>query len=104
MTKEQLFKQFIEREQMVLSLKENEQNRKNNEILLRKEFAKAFNWHTTKLYGNESEPLEPSWSQIFVQIGKLLQKEKNVDIEIRIGELTSDVAFLSQQLNKKELE
>ena len=43
----------------------------------RKEFAKAFNWRKQKsVYNYDEEIILPSWEEIFIEIGKLLQQKK----------------------------
>ena len=42
---------------------------------IRKEFAKAFNWQEPSPYTySTTDYIIPSWEQIFVEVGKLLQR------------------------------
>jgi len=70
MTKKQnkTIKEEIERE--IEQLKRRDEER-------REEFAKALGWYDYS--GGRPEPILPSWEQIFVEIGKLLDKQKFYD-------------------------
>ena len=50
------------------------------DLEIRKEFAKAFNWYKGEsIYGYSSKERvfkEPTWSEIFVELGKLLERSK----------------------------
>lgn len=82
------------------------------DVRRRREFAKAFNWYKPKgvcdSHG-ESDPITPSWEQIFVQIGRLnsirdVKKHSDkfehfekitMELESRIG----NIEFKQQQNN-----
>ena len=53
----------------------------------RKEFAKAFNWRRDVYGSMENTPSVPSWEQIFVEVGRLLENKNFMDYENTISEL-----------------
>jgi len=54
------------------------------DVEIRKEFAKAFNWYEYESeYGysaRKKKLLEPTWSEIFIELGKLLEKATPKDV------------------------
>jgi len=55
---------------------------------LRQEFAKAFGWTKPVPYTTgERVPLEPSWQQVFVELGKVLAARNFMDLEGNVSEL-----------------
>lgn len=71
----------------------------DKDVRIRKEFSKAFNWKKQKSsYSFEEESYLPSWEEIFVEIGKLLEqkgtntcKELINDIHSRIDRIETDI-------------
>lgn len=59
------------------------------DIRLRKEFARAFGWNKAKkLYDyGESELYQPTWIEIFVELGKLLNARNFTDFEGNVSEI-----------------
>ena len=50
------------------------------------EFAKAFHWFKKKgAYDYQEEYLTPTWVQIFIEIGRLLEKRNYKDLSDRIS-------------------
>ena len=72
------------------------------DLLIRKEFAKAFNWYVQEsAYGyssRESRVKEPTWVEIFVELGKLLQKS-DMDIPNAIRNTLKHIQNESLDLN-----
>ena len=103
MTKEELIIENTKLEQELKTAQEGE-------LGLRKEFAKAFNWYKRKeQYETEAELEEPSWSEIFVEIGKLLsiQKYKNINDKVEAMDsniivLFEDIDNLSEKINENK--
>lgn len=66
---------------------------------LRIEFAKAFNWYEDKpLYGGEKKLIEPTWPQIFVKVGALLERDSKFKISSRLDQVECTVKFLSDKI------
>ncbi len=103
MTKEELIIENTELEQELKTSQEGE-------LGLRKEFAKAFCWYKKKEhYENEPKLEEPSWSEIFVEVGKLLsiQKYKNINDKVEAMDsniivLFEDIDNLSEKINENK--
>lgn len=63
---------------------------KENELInmedldIRKEFAKAFNWYSYEnQFGysrQEKKLLEPTWGEIFIEVGKILERATEKDV------------------------
>jgi hypothetical protein len=70
----------------------------------RKEFARAFGWNKAKKqfdYG-DVELYEPSWIEIFVELGKLLSAKNFMDFEGNVSELECKLEDIEKVLiNKK---
>lgn len=93
-------------------IEENARLKRDNEVLRtrdensRKEFALAFRWFRKKGqydYG-ESEVRIPTWVEIYVELGKLLERQKRLDYivqnesnQIQIQELRIDLEDLKQR-------
>ena len=70
------------------------------EIKVRKEFAKAFDWTKDRgMYDKESQYMTTSWSQIFVEIGRLLSKENIVNEQKQFEQISSDMNNLWSEIN-----
>ena len=69
----------------------------SEDLELRQEFAKAFNWGESKQdYGYSSKKWEvanPSWEQIFIEVGKLLAKKDFRNLE-------NDVQAINQNIHQ----
>jgi len=71
---------------------------RKDDIRLRKEFAKAFNWYKKGSNYNYKEELEePSWEEIFVKVGELLRDYKEKEINEAIDTIKMDVLRLSEE-------
>jgi len=79
---------------------------KSEDSRIRKEFAVAFKWHKKKDYfGNSSATEEvrtPSWEEIFVEVGKLLNVSKEERITSDIESLRFDLQTLVKQVYKEQ--
>ena len=70
---------------------------------IRQEFAKAFNWLKQRgPYGSEKELLNPSWNQIFVEIGRLQAAKTFYDLEGNVSELEHKVEEINRTLLKTQ--
>jgi len=68
---------------------------------IRQEFAKAFNWFKKQgPYDNERELLNPSWNQIFIEIGKLQAAKTFYNLEGNVSELEHKVEEINRTLLK----
>lgn len=69
----------------------------------KKEFAKIFNWFKPyDRYPEERLPAEPSWEQIFTEVGKLLAARTFYNFEGNISELECRLDDL-EKIIKKEI-
>ena len=69
----------------------------------RKEFARAFGWNKPKRqydYG-DAELYEPSWTEIFVNLGKLLAFRDFRDFEGNLSSLECKLETLEQKIRKE---
>ena len=69
----------------------------------RKEFARAFGWNKPKKqfdYG-DAELYEPTWIEIFVELGKLLSARNFTDFEGNISELECKLEDLESKIRKE---
>lgn len=73
----------------------------NNDKYYREEFAKAFNWYKKRgMYDYQDELLTPSWEQIFIEIGRLLQRQRTEIQDSRMSRLEDDVFQLKEQIRR----
>lgn len=84
----------------------NKEQLQNEEKRLRLQFAKVFSWYQEKQeYGfsrGEKELYNPSWEEIFVEVGKLLQNKKTKNIDDEITELRCNIGDLKEFLKFEE--
>ena len=69
----------------------------------RKEFARAFNWNKPKRqfdYG-DAELYEPTWIEIFIELGKLLAAKNFTDFEGNVSELECKLEDLENKIRKE---
>lgn len=69
----------------------------------RKEFAKAFNWYKERKqfdYGDRELRL-PTWSEIFVELGKTLAARNFMDFEGNISELECKLNDLENKIRNE---
>ena len=67
----------------------------------RKEFARAFGWNKPKKqYDYEVELYEPTWIEIFVELGKLLSARNFMDFEGNLSELECKTEKLEREINE----
>lgn len=87
-TKEELVKEVAVLEAKIERMQESEKN-------MRKDFARAFGWSIRKStfgYSKEEEEVKvPVWSEIFVEVGKLLAARNFMDLEGNVSELECKV-------------
>ena len=74
---------------------------------IRKEFAKAFNWMKSGAYAyNGQEPLVPTWEEIFVKIGSLINRVDEVNrikaIEDTIPGFNDRLFYLENLIKEKK--
>lgn len=67
----------------------------------RKEFAKAFSWYEKNVYNYERSPKIPTWSEIFVELGKLLATRDFRNLEGKLSEI--DMRLLELEKEKPEI-
>ena len=75
----------------------------DGDLRRRKEFAKAFGWRKTKRqfdYG-DAELCEPTWAEIFVELGKLLSTRNFMDFQGNISNLECRLDELDQRIRKE---
>ena len=71
--------------------------------LLRKEFAKAFDWYKKKgMYDYEQELRLPTWEEIFIKLGRLLSRDNYSDIFDRVKIIENDLQWIHQHIEKDE--
>lgn len=73
------------------------------ELNRRREFARAFGWNKPRKqfdYG-DAELYEPTWVEIFVELGKLLSARNFMDFEGNISELEHEVEYLKSNIEKE---
>ena len=78
-------------------------------VYKRKEFARAFGWNKQgqTYYDGEFNPRLPSWEEIFVEIGRLLSAQKNLqyisDVEnLKLRTKEHDTIFKEHDIALKE--
>ena len=94
-------KEIITKESLIVDIAKLRQSHEgwvSGDERRRKEFAKAFNWYYAKAYNNDKEPCVPSWEQIFVEIGKLLNASKFIDFENNVSELKHKFEDLEKKI------
>ena len=88
--------QLIER---VAELRHQNEQYLLKDQLLRKEFAKAFEWYKTqRSYGSEPEVQLPSWEQVFVNVGFLTAQRDFRSYEGNISELECKLDDLEKKI------
>ncbi len=95
----------MKKEELIAELAvQKSQNKEWYELdtLKRKEFAKAFNWYESGRYDMQSAPKLPTWTEIFVELGKLLASRNFRDTEGNISELENKVRALEESLLPSE--
>ena len=82
----------ITKENLIIELTKLRQSHEewvSDDLKRRKEFARAFKWNKPKRqfdYG-DAELYEPTWIEIFVELGKLLAAKNFMDFEGNVSEL-----------------
>ncbi len=97
-TKEQVQAELIEAKVNLESYVEGDKG-------VRREFAKAFDWFSEKKsYESYSDrkQLEPSWSEIFVRVGKLLAAQKNLRTEERLSSVEDAFIHMNNRIEKMD--
>ena|SRR3990167_6462148 len=97
-TKEELIKENARLEQINKEFSETDTRR-------RKEFAKAFSW--VKPYNpydnNIKEFLDPTWPEIYIQMGKLLATKSFMDFEGNVSQLERKLADVEKNIKKDDI-
>ena len=95
-TKEDLLKEIGKLKSKVDDYKEDDRE-------TRKEFAKAFNWYESKTYmysGTETKLKEPTWYEIFQEIGRLQEKKRLFNEDERMHYLEQVLENLENKINQ----
>lgn len=72
---------------------------------LRTEFARAFGWFKRKGqydYYNEENPRTPSWEEIFIEVGRMLNRSQTLTDTYQIGSIERRMNDLEQYINSKK--
>jgi len=93
MTKEELTKENVK-----LSIEYKALLKSEEEI--KKEFAKGFGWYKKDFYSNTNDVRNPSWEEIFIEIGNLLSKEKYVEYSSEIYTLNEEIGRIIKDIEK----
>lgn len=68
----------------------------------RKEFAKAFGWNSSmNSFTNEVNKSNPTWPEIFVEVGRLLNTQDFKDLEGRLSSSSREISELSRLLEEE---
>ena len=74
------------------------------DLTRRKEFARAFGWNKPqKMYDYAKELYEPTWTEIFVELGKLLAGRDFRDYEGNVSELECRIESLEKKTSSGEV-
>ena len=93
MTKEELQKENTKLDQF------NEHYAKKDKDI-RKEFARAFNWTKRNEYGGQTiEYRQPTWEEIFVELGKLLEKQNRIEYVFNKEKMDREIQELQLETN-----
>ena len=69
---------------------------------LRKEFAKAFGWYKKRgMYDVVDEILKPTWEQIFIELGRLIQRQRTEIEQSRMTALEEDMFQLKEKIRRE---
>ena len=82
-------------------IKESHAGWVNGDETRRKEFAKAFSWYEQNQYGGSRTLRLPTWSEIFVELGKTLAARNFMDFEGNISELEFKLNDLENKIRKE---
>jgi len=96
-TKEELIKENAELSDRVDKLIDNDEIR-------RIEFARAFNWTKQEAsYAYQSiEYKKPTWAEIFVQLGRLLETHDSESLRVDFENLAKEVGRLGKVITKED--
>ncbi len=93
------------KEQLVIELDRVSQENNgliNGDLYRRKEFAKAFGWtNSNNSYFRGEDNSNPTWPEIFVELGKLLADRKQLSLEGNLRQLEQRFDLLTKDLEKK---
>ena len=84
------------------SLEREVQGHKDYDKKLRGRFAKAFDWYTTAKYSNDKEYTTPAWEDIFVQVGRLLEKRQSLKYVIDTDNLIQENMHIWDKIKQIE--
>lgn len=95
------------REELVLelgNLQEESRTLKTMDENRRKDFARAFGWTKSDFYGKDREASTPTWSEIFVQVGKLLADSGMLEIRENLHNMNKHLCAIDNRVfPKKEI-
>ena len=92
------------------TLKTSEANYQVMDSIRRKEFARAFGWRKQKKQYDYGDPeiYEPNWTEIYIELGKLLERQKSLtyitiieEMGLRIQENDINLEELKRQIRKE---
>jgi len=93
------------KEQLLVELTRVRQSHEDwvtSDLSRRKEFARAFGWSKPKKqYDYTTEPYEPTWVEIFIEIGKLLSARNFMNFEGNLSELEVKLENLERNIRSE---
>lgn len=96
------------KEELIIKVAELELERESSRVsneLVRREFARAFKWfkpNSPYRFNDSEEAILPSWGQIWVHIGSLLNDRDLVDLTEKQIQLGRELKELRELLEVKE--
>ena len=86
----------------VAKMKEDVEQRQQNDLTRRKEFARSFGWNNPqRQYSSDKELYEPTWVEVFIKLGKLLACRDFRDIEGNVSEIECRLDDLESKIKKE---
>lgn len=93
------------KEQLLIELTRIRQSHEDwvsGDLSRRKEFSRAFGWNKPKKqYDCTIELYEPTWVEVFIEIGKLLSARNFMDFEGNLSELEVQVENLERNIRSE---
>lgn len=78
-----------------------------NDTRLRREFAKAFKWFNPKgVYDShgETDPITPTWEQVFIKVGGLIERDSKFQMAANYERVEKIVQSLETRVENLEIE
>ena len=95
MTKEELTKELAVEKERRSQLEQVDKARRD-------EFAKAFHWFKRRSqYTIDEELRNPTWTEVFIELGKLLAAKTFYNLEGNVSELECAIEDMKKQFNEK---